>query len=85
MNQIDAAQPNQLSSTSLAGSDRSIAPATLAWFFALVGWTALVCSMGLSSGAYFEPTDGWVSQTAREMYEAGEWNVPQFSGELRLK
>lgn len=62
-----------------------IQPATLAWFFALIGWTALICSFGLNTGAFFEPTDAWVSQTAREMYEKDEWIVPEFSGELRLK
>ncbi len=55
------------------------------WLLALLGWTILLCSVGLAGGAYFEPIDCWVAQTAREMRAAGDWLVPRFSGEVRMQ
>jgi len=55
------------------------------WFLGLVGWCIVLAFFSLSGGAEFEPTDCWVSQTAREMQEAGDWFVPRFSGEVRLR
>jgi len=62
-----------------------MAPETLAWFIALIGWTAALGFFCLRGGADFEPTDCWVSQTAREMREGGNWIVPRFSGETRMQ
>lgn len=58
---------------------------TLGWFIALMGWTVALGFFGLRGGADFEPTDCWVSQTAREMSDAGSWIVPRFSGETRMQ
>jgi 4-amino-4-deoxy-L-arabinose transferase-like glycosyltransferase len=60
-------------------------PATAAWLVALLGWTVMLCFYELGGGARFEPIDCWVSQTAREMYPAGQWLVPRFSGEPRIQ
>lgn len=64
---------------------RPISPAGLGWFFALLGWTALISFYGLSGGARFEPIDAWVAQTAREMRQANDWIVPRFSDDIRLQ
>lgn len=70
------------------GAPRPWAPATAAWFLAILGWTALLVFYDLEGGARFEPTDCWVAQTAREMYH-GEYAhnlvVPRFSGEARMQ
>ena len=62
-----------------------MAPATRAWFIALIGWTTLLCFYNLDGGARFEPIDCWVAQTAREMLDADNWLVPRFSGEVRMQ
>ncbi|MFH1746280.1 MAG: glycosyltransferase family 39 protein [Planctomycetota bacterium] len=64
--------------------------ATAAWLLALIGWTTLLVFHDLGNGARFEPTDCWVSQTAREMYAGASTDfsslvVPQFSGETRMQ
>lgn len=61
---------------------------TLAWLIALLACTSFVSFYELGGGADFEPTDAWVAQTAREMYERGDWKsyvVPRFSGEVRMQ
>src|SRR5262245_40465065 len=61
---------------------------TVAWLIALLACTAFVAFYDLSGGADFEPTDAWVSQTAREMYESTDWRgyvIPRFSGEVRMQ
>ena len=66
----------------------AMSSATAGWLVALVGWTALLSFQGLAGGACFEPTDCWVSQTAREMYQDGTIRgliVPTFSGERRMQ
>jgi len=63
-------------------------PTTLAWLCALTGWTLVLCFYDLGGGARFEPTDCWVAQTAREMYQGGGWRgllMPVFSGETRMQ
>ncbi len=55
------------------------------WVLALLGWSAVLAFYHLEGGAEFEPTDCWVSQTAREMLERGDWFMPYFSGEMRLQ
>jgi 4-amino-4-deoxy-L-arabinose transferase-like glycosyltransferase len=60
-------------------------PVTIAWLVALLGWTIVVSFYDLGGGARFEPTDCWVSQTAREMLEAQDWVIPRFSGETRFQ
>lgn len=67
---------------------RPLAPATVAWLIALLGWTSLLCFDNLAGGARFEPTDCWVAQTAREMYEGQglrRFILPRFSGETRMQ
>lgn len=67
---------------------RSMAPATVGWLVALLGWTSLLSFYHLEGGARFEPTDCWVAQTAREMYQGETWRslvVPRFSGETRMQ
>src|SRR5438552_2902090 len=62
--------------------------AAAGWLIALLGCTCLVSFYDLSGGADFEPTDAWVSQTAREMYESRDWTgyvIPKFSGEVRMQ
>lgn len=59
--------------------------AASAWFWALIGWTALLSFYHLDGGARFEPIDCWVAQTAREMLDADNWLVPRFSGETRMQ
>jgi len=59
--------------------------ATHAWLGALVGWTLLLSFYHLQGGAYFEPTDCWVAQTAREMLDNDDWIVPRFSGGTRIQ
>lgn len=55
------------------------------WTLALLGLSVFMSFYHLDGGAYFEPTDCWVAQTAREMQEAGEWRMPRFAGEPRLQ
>lgn len=62
-----------------------MAPATVAWLLALVGWTAFITFYAQGAGAGFEPIDAWVAQTAREMLDHDQWLVPQFAGETRLQ
>ncbi len=68
-----------------SGGPGRMAPTTVAWLVALVGWTTFICFYHLAGGARFEPIDCWVSQTAREMQDAGEWLVPRFSDETRMQ
>lgn len=66
----------------------SVSAATNAWYVALLGWTVLLCFYHLDGGARFEPTDCWVAQTAREMYEGHTLRdlvIPKFSGEVRMQ
>jgi len=63
-------------------------PTTVAWLVGLIGWTVLLAFYHLEGGARFEPTDCWVAQTAREMYEghsAHSLVIPRFSGETRMQ
>ena len=55
------------------------------WLLALLGWTALIVFFDLAGGAQLDTTGCWVSQTAREMRDCGDWLVPRFSGELRMQ
>jgi 4-amino-4-deoxy-L-arabinose transferase-like glycosyltransferase len=68
-----------------AGLLRADSRVGLGWFIALIGWTALISFYHMDGGAYFEPTDAWVAQTAREMQDAGDWFMPRFAGEMRLQ
>lgn len=70
---------------SSAARNSQINPSSNFWLFALLGWTCVICFAGLYGGAEFEPTDCWVAQTAREMYENGNWLIPVFSGETRMQ
>ncbi len=63
----------------------TLTPVGVAWLVGLLGWSLLVGFYDLDGGAGFEPTDCWVAQTAREMYEANEWIVPVFSSEVRMQ
>lgn len=63
-------------------------PSTVAWFLALLGWTTLLAFYDLGAAVRFEPTDGWVAQTAREMYTGPAPRsliIPRFSGETRMQ
>ncbi len=59
------------------------------WAAALLGWSLLLGLYQLDAPAYFEQSDAWVAQTAREMVEQVRANglegliTPQFSGEVR--
>ncbi|MDX2198012.1 MAG: glycosyltransferase family 39 protein [Phycisphaerae bacterium] len=64
---------------------RPMTPSSWAWLLSLIGCTAILSFYGIDRGAFFEPTDCWVAQTAREMLEADEWLVPRFSGEVRMQ
>jgi 4-amino-4-deoxy-L-arabinose transferase-like glycosyltransferase len=60
---------------------------TVGWLLALLGWTALICFYDLDGGAGLEPSDCWVAQTAREMYESEDltgYILPQYSTERRI-
>lgn len=75
--------------TSPMAQPRRAAPSSITgWFIALLACTTLFSFYHLSGGAGFEPTDCWVSQTAREMSESETWRgyvVPTFSGEIRTQ
>ncbi|MCG3137508.1 MAG: Undecaprenyl phosphate-alpha-4-amino-4-deoxy-L-arabinose arabinosyl transferase [Phycisphaerae bacterium] len=62
-----------------------LSPSGWAWLIGLIGWCLLLFFHDLHGGAYFEPTDCWVAQTAREMQEQDHWLIPQFSGEQRYQ
>lgn len=58
------------------------------WLLALLGWSALLFFFRLDGGAYFEPIECWVAQTAREMSESRDWRdwmLPRFAGETRMQ
>jgi 4-amino-4-deoxy-L-arabinose transferase-like glycosyltransferase len=79
----EAPSPNLAETVGMNGPARRTE--TWAWFAALMGWSVVLATYGLSGGADFEPTDAWVAQTAREMLEAGQWVVPRFCDEIRLQ
>lgn len=71
-----------------AGAPPPMQPATIAWLVGLIGWTTLLSFYHLDGGARFEPTDCWVAQTAREMYQGEPPRsliIPRFSGETRMQ
>lgn len=55
------------------------------WLLALICLSITLGAYNLRGGAGFEPVDGWVAQTAREMTERNEWLIPYFAGEVRLQ
>ncbi|MBK8913101.1 MAG: glycosyltransferase family 39 protein [Phycisphaerales bacterium] len=58
------------------------------WFVLLMLLTFALGASQWHSASGFEPIDCWVAQTAREMYEGGDWRsyvIPTFSGETRMQ
>jgi 4-amino-4-deoxy-L-arabinose transferase-like glycosyltransferase len=67
---------------------RRVPSAAAGWLIALLACSAAMSFYDLDGGAEFEPTDCWVSQTAREMSENSglrAWVVPQFCDEVRAQ
>ncbi|MBU0639993.1 MAG: glycosyltransferase family 39 protein [Planctomycetes bacterium] len=80
--------PRNANTAAAQAMRKPIAPATIGWLIALLGWTSLLAFYHLDGGASFEPTDCWVAQTAREMSEGDSWQdfvVSRFCGEKRMQ
>ncbi len=85
--------PSQAAATLPA--ERPMPSSRAGWLIALLACSVAMSFYDLDGGAEFEPTDCWVSQTAREMSENAEasqgreslrsWVVPQFCNEVRAQ
>ncbi|QOJ13429.1 MAG: glycosyltransferase family 39 protein [Planctomycetia bacterium] len=66
----------------------ALSPTGTGWFALLMLLTLALGASQWRSTAGFEPIDCWVAQTAREMYEGGDWRsyvIPTFSSETRMQ